>query len=75
MDARRSQVYNALFRVGESAERLCADRAISIDDLAAELRDKYPGQSVILCGDGALLCMSRMKDAAEGVRLAPALPL
>ena len=71
MDARRSQVYNALFRVGDTAERLCGDRAVSIEDLAAELREKYAGQTVYLCGDGAELCMSRMQGAVSGVRLAP----
>ena len=71
MDARRSQVYNALFSAGEDMERLCEDRAISIEELAAELCDKYAGRTVILCGDGAELCMSRMEGSVPGVHLAP----
>jgi len=39
MDARRSQVYNALFRwEGGAPVRLCDDRAISLEALAAGLR-------------------------------------
>ena len=54
MDARRNQVYNALFSVnnGEVA-RLCEDRAVSVEDLADEL--KALGKTVILVGDGAHL--------------------
>jgi tRNA threonylcarbamoyladenosine biosynthesis protein TsaB len=38
MDARRGQVYNALFEWrGGRPVRLCADRAIALDELAAEL--------------------------------------
>ena len=39
MDARRGQVYNALFACGNGKPtRLCEDRAISLQDLAGELR-------------------------------------
>ena len=38
MDARRSQIYNALFRIENGApRRLCPDRAIGLDALAREL--------------------------------------
>jgi len=38
MDARRGQVYNALFEWKDgTVQRLCDDRAISLDDLATEL--------------------------------------
>lgn len=51
MNARRSQVYNALFRLhGGAPERLTEDRAISISDLEKELL-QYPCP-VYLCGDG-----------------------
>ncbi|MBE6924623.1 MAG: tRNA (adenosine(37)-N6)-threonylcarbamoyltransferase complex dimerization subunit type 1 TsaB [Ruminococcaceae bacterium] len=55
MDARRSQVYNGLFQVknGE-VSRICEDRAISLEDLATELKDIH--QPVYLVGDGAALC-------------------
>ncbi len=51
MNARRSQVYNALFecRGGEIA-RLCPDRALAISELDEELLEK--GGDIYLCGDG-----------------------
>lgn len=53
MDARRMQFYNALFRVENgNVQRLCDDRAISIDDLSEELKSY---DNVIIAGDGARL--------------------
>lgn len=53
MDARRMQFYNALFEVKNGmVNRLCADRAISIDDLRKEL-SAY--DRVVAAGDGAEL--------------------
>ncbi|MCM1285278.1 MAG: tRNA (adenosine(37)-N6)-threonylcarbamoyltransferase complex dimerization subunit type 1 TsaB [Acetobacter sp.] len=58
MDARRMQFYNALFSAGDGKiERLCADRAISIDDLKKELA-QY--DRVIIAGDGAELCYNNL---------------
>lgn len=52
MNARRSQVYNALFRVENGKiERLCPDRAIALTDLAEELA-AYGDVPVYLSGDG-----------------------
>lgn len=54
MDARCRQVYNALFRVsGGAVERLCEDRALSIDALGEELNTRT--DKIILAGDGAEL--------------------
>jgi len=54
MDARRMQFYNAIFRVKNGiVERLCCDRAISLDDLKQELK---AFAHVIVAGDGAELC-------------------
>ena len=51
MNARRSQVYNALFRAKDGKiERLCADRAISLEELSREL--SAMGQPIYLAGDG-----------------------
>ena len=51
MNARRNQVYNALFRwVDGQLVRLTPDRAISIDELEAELTKM--GEKVYLSGDG-----------------------
>lgn len=52
MDARCKQVYNALFRSeGGVITRLCDDRAITLEELSAEL-SRLEGR-VILAGDGA----------------------
>lgn len=55
MDARRNQVYNALFRSdGKKLTRLCEDRPISTAELNDEL-SQY-GENVFLVGDGTDLC-------------------
>lgn len=60
MNARRGQVYNALFRHKDGAlVRLCEDRALCVTELAAELAQS--GEPFALCGDGV----------AEFHRLAP----
>lgn len=54
MDARRMQFYNALFDVKNGkVNRICDDRAISIDDLRKEL-SAY--ENAVIAGDGAELC-------------------
>ena len=51
MDARCSQVYNAIFRVkGDKIERLCDDRALSIEELDEELSSM--DKPIYLVGDG-----------------------
>ena len=51
MDARRSQVYNALFEIKDGKPvRLTEDRPISLKELAEEVRAL--GKSVLLVGDG-----------------------
>ncbi|MCL2227678.1 MAG: tRNA (adenosine(37)-N6)-threonylcarbamoyltransferase complex dimerization subunit type 1 TsaB [Oscillospiraceae bacterium] len=72
MDARRSQVYNALFKwKGDSLYRLCEDRAVSLDDLAAEL--KGCDSQICLIGDGASISHEHLTAAGVPCRLAPAL--
>lgn len=70
MDARREQVYNALFdcRSGE-VDRRCDDRAISVQELAAEI-SAIDG-TVWLCGDGAQLCMDKLGEQCPNVRMVP----
>ena len=70
MDARCSQVYNALFEIknGE-VQRLCEDRALSIDDLAEDLK-QYKNK-LILVGDGAELCYNSFKEKNDNISLAP----
>lgn len=71
MDARRGQVYNALFEMrGGVPQRLCPDRAISLADLEAELKT-YSEKSWIVLGDGAELCYNALDKDTLTVRLAP----
>jgi tRNA threonylcarbamoyladenosine biosynthesis protein TsaB len=68
MDARRQQVYNALFRMGESGpERLTQDRAISLEALFREESMK----GALLVGDGAQLCREYAQSAGISVNIAP----
>ena len=70
MDARRAQVYNALFTFrGGELTRLCPDRAVSLDELAGEL--EAVEKKVFFLGDGAELCYNVLKDRIPGAVLAP----
>ena len=70
MDARRSQVYNALFEIREGRPvRLCEDRPISLEDLAKEL--EAMGAPVFLLGDGAALTADFLSRRGLPFRLAP----
>lgn len=72
MDARRSQVYNALFEIDDDArpKRLTEDRAISLSELAQELR--ADGREPLLVGDGAKLTHDYLTQAGLACRMAPA---
>lgn len=69
MDARRKQVYNALFEINNGkVNRITQDRAISIEDLKIELA-RYD-KNIILAGDGAVLCYESCKDL-DNIALSP----
>ena len=68
MDARRSQVYNALFRAeGGKLTRITEDRAIALGDLKTELEKLE--RPVFLVGDGANLCYNTLKDQVPSLVL------
>ena len=70
MDARRQQVYNALFEAKDGQlTRLTPDRAISLEELAAELANDPRPKTVV--GDGARLCLDHLTAAGIPCRLAP----
>lgn len=53
MNARRGQLYNALFLCENGKlTRLCEDRLISVYDLENELENNYQNKKIYLCGDG-----------------------
>ena len=70
MDARRSQVYNALFRMEDGRPvRLTEDRPIALTELAEELR-AYK-ERVFLVGDGAELSFRTLSALGLPCDLAP----
>lgn len=70
MDARRSQVYTALFQVKDGTmTRLMEDSAISVEELAALLQE-IP-EKKLLVGDGALLCYNTLGVDKASLILAP----
>lgn len=70
MDARRNQVYNALFRcTAGQLQRLCPDRAIGLSELAAELRQG--GEPAFVLGDGGELCYHSLREQGLAASLAP----
>lgn len=70
MDARRQQVYNAFFRSENGIlTRLCDDRAIALEQVAAELA-ALEGEKLVV-GDGASLCCDYLQQQGIPCRLAP----
>lgn len=71
MDARRQQVYNALFEAKDGAlTRLTEDRAIALAELAEELRSDHRPKTVL--GDGGRMTYDFLTAAGVPCRLAPA---
>ena len=72
MDARRGQIYNALFEWKNNAlERLNEDRAITLEELATEAETW--SKPIMAIGDGAAICHERLKKAGINSRIAPEL--
>lgn len=70
MDARRSQVYNALFLAeGGQLTRIREDRAIALSDLAEEL--KILQKPVFLVGDGSTLCYNTLLEEVPSLIMPP----
>lgn len=70
MDARRSQVYHALFYAEDGClTRRCEDRAISLEALGEEIKNL--SEPVFLVGDGSILCYNTLKQKMPGLVLPP----
>ena len=70
MDARRSQVYNALVEVNRGEiTRIREDRAISLDDLAEDVKNLE--KPVFLVGDGSNLCYNTLIERVPSLVLPP----
>lgn len=70
MDARRNQVYNALFLAHDGVlTRQCPDRAIGLSELAEEIKNRPEPKFVV--GDGAGLCYNHLLEQDVPCRMAP----
>ena len=70
MDARRSQVYNAIFKIEvERPIRISDDRPIALEELAAQLKEL--DSPALLVGDGAMLTKKYMDSVGIPCRIAP----
>ena len=70
MDARRAQVYNALFYVNRGIlTRVTPDRAVSLEELGAEL--KKLSEPVFLVGDGSNLCYNTLSEEVPNLVMPP----
>ena len=70
MDARRSQVYNALFHVDcGKYTRIREDRAISLEELGEDV--KKLSEPIFLVGDGSVLCYNTLSEKVPGLILPP----
>ena len=70
MDARRSQVYTALFELKQGEfRRLTEDSAISVEELGKLLAEVE--KTKFLVGDGAVLCYNKLKPSDDRLVLLP----
>ena len=70
MDARRAQVYTALFRAEKGMlTRQMEDSAISLEELGETV--KKLEKPIFLVGDGSVLCYNTLKDLCEMLILPP----
>ena len=70
MDARRAQVYNAIFYADRGQiTRVTEDRAIALSELSEEL--KKLTESVFLVGDGSNLCYNTLSKEVPNLVLPP----
>jgi len=71
MDARRQQIYNAVFQAdGGTLTRLREDRAVSLEDAAADLAS-LGGGTLMIVGDGARLCFDFLREKGIACQMAP----
>ena len=71
MDARRGQVYTAIFRCdGENMKKLTEDMAISIKDLGTMLRE-YGNEPIYLVGDGYEVARKGLTEDGLKIEITP----
>ena len=71
MDARRNQVYTAIFRCdGENMVRLAEDMAIAISDLGDMLKE-YDGEHIYITGDGYEVARKNLTAMGINIEVTP----
>jgi len=60
IDARRKQVYNAVFNNSDNLKYIKNDRIITVRELEAELNREFSGRKIIFAGDGADMCYNEI---------------
>ena len=78
MDARRQQIYNALFTVqGGKLVRECPDRALALAEVMEDIQanEKFRTMRKIIVGDGAELCYDYLSESGISCEMAPAMLL
>lgn len=72
MDARRGQLYNALFRYEKGIPlRLTPDRVILLPELMKELAEEYAEVPVAFCGSGCAMMTSAANEAGIPIFTVP----
>lgn len=70
MDARRGQVYNALFHADcGKCTRIREDRAISLTELGKDIQNLT--EPIFLVGDGSILCYNTLSESVPALVLPP----
>ncbi len=64
LDARREQVYSALFRGGRTFSRISEDRALAVSELISAL--KAQSLPILFCGDGVFVYRDTIEKALGG---------
>lgn len=68
MDARCNQVYTAQFDCENGFNRVTADEAITIDELAETLKEI--DKPIVLIGDGTLVAFAKLKNVISNITIA-----
>jgi len=69
IDARRKQVYNAVFDNTDGLKYIKTDRIITVSELEEELNREFSGRKIIFTGDGAEMCFNEIKFDGEIINL------
>ncbi len=71
LDARRGEVYAALFRAGPTHERLLPDLAVAPGDLIRRVSDAASGSPVLFLGTGATAYASTLREGLGAAAVFP----